>query len=260
VDGSKARGFTSSANPSGDPFDVDYVAHEIGHQFSGRHTWTSNQGSCSDTTQFQATASYEPGSGSTIMAYAGICAPDNVQNNSDPYFHTRNYDEIVAFRASGSGSTCGTLSATGNSPPAINAGPDCTIPRNTPFTLTATGSDPNGDAVTYLWEQFDLGTHGQLPAAGNTTGPLFRSRPATSSPSRIFPQLSDILSGAATPWETLPNVDRTLNFRVTARDNRAGGGGVDYDAMVVTVSGDPFGFTFPTPSSALECGGSANVQ
>jgi hypothetical protein len=260
VDASKARGFTSSANPSGDPYDVDYVAHEIGHQFSGNHTWTSNNGSCSAAAQFQAAAAYEPGSGSTIMAYAGICSPDNVQNNSDAYFHTRSYDEIVAFRTSGNGSTCGTVTNTGNNPPAINAGPDCTIPRNTPFTLTATGSDPDGHAVTYNWEQFDAGPWGQLPAGTNTTGPLFRSRPATSSPSRTFPRMADILSGVATPWETLANVDRTLNFRATARDNQAGGGGVDYDSMVVTVSGAPFAFTFPTTSSNLECGGSANVQ
>ena len=260
VDASKARGFTSSANPSGDPFDVDYVAHEIGHQFSGNHTWTSNNGSCAAAAQFQAAAAYEPGSGSTIMAYAGICSPDNVQSNSDAYFHTRSYDEIVAFRTSGNGSTCGTVTATSNNPPAINAGPDCTIPRNTPFTLTATGSDPDGQAVTFNWEQFDLGTWGQLPAGTNTAGPLFRSRPATSSPSRTFPRMVDILSGAATPWETLANVNRTLNFRVTARDNQAGGGGVDYDSMVVTVSGAPFAFTFPTASSNLECGGTANVQ
>ena len=260
VDATKARGYTSSANPSGDPFDVDYVAHEIGHQFSGNHTWTSNNGSCNAAAQFQAAAAYEPGSGSTIMAYAGICSPDNVQNNSDAYFHTRSYDEIVAFRTSGNGSTCGTLTATSNNPPTINAGPDCTIPRNTPFTLTATGSDPDGQAVTFNWEQFDAGPWGQLPAGTNTTGPLFRSRPATSSSSRTFPRMVDILSGAATPWETLANVDRTLNFRVTARDNQAGGGGVDYDSMVVTVSGAPFAFTFPTTSSNLECGGTANVQ
>jgi hypothetical protein len=260
VTGAKARGFTSHVNPSGDPYDVDYVAHEIGHQFSGSHTWTSNQGSCSDAGQFQAASAYEPGSGSTIMAYAGICSPDNVQNNSDAYFHTRNYDQILTYRTVGNGSTCGTISNTGNNPPSINAGPNCTIPRNTPFTLTAVGSDPDGDAVNFLWEQFNLGTHGQTPAADNTTGPLFRSRPATSSPSRTFPRMEDILSGVATPWEVLPNVDRTLNFRVTARDNRAGGGGVDYDAMTVTVSGAPFAFTFPGAGSALECGGSATVQ
>ena len=150
------------------------------------------------------------------------------------------------------------MAATGNAPPAIDAGPDCTIPRNTPFTLTATGSDPDG--ITFNWEQFDAGTHGQLPAPGNTTGPMFRSRPATASPSRTFPRYADILSGAATPWEVLPNADRTMNFRVTARDNRAGGGGVDYDARVVTVSGNPFALTFPSSGSPLECAGPETVQ
>ncbi|MGE5814411.1 MAG: reprolysin-like metallopeptidase, partial [Acidobacteriota bacterium] len=127
VTGSKARGYTSRPNPSGDPFDIDYVAHEIGHQFSGSHTWTSNQGSCSDAGQFQSASSYEPGSGSTIMAYAGICSPDDVQANSDAYFHTRSYDQIVQYRTSGSGNSCGTASNTGNNAPTINAGPDCTI-------------------------------------------------------------------------------------------------------------------------------------
>ena len=260
VTGSKARGFTSRPTPSGDPFDIDFVAHEIGHQFAGNHTWTSNTGSCADAGQFVAGAAFEPGSGSTIMLYAGICSPQDVQSNSDAYFHTRNYDEIVAFRTSGAGNTCGTATGTGNNAPIVDAGPNCTIPRNTPFTLTATGSDPDGHALTYLWEQFDLGTHGQIPAAGNATGPMFRSRPATSSSSRTFPRFQDILSGAATPWEVLANVDRTLNFRVTARDNRPGGGGVDFDSMAVTVSGDPFGFVFPASGSSLECGGPATVQ
>lgn len=258
VAGSKARGFTSRNNPTGDPFDIDYVAHEMGHQFGGNHTWTSNSNACSDAGQFVAGAAFEPGSGSTIMSYAGICSPDDVQPNSDAYFHTRNYDEILAFRTSGNGSTCGTTAATGNTAPTIDAGPNCTIPRNTPFTLTATGSDPDG--ITFNWEQFDAGSHGQLPAPGNTTGPMFRSRPATASASRTFPRFIDILSGAATPFEVLPNVDRTMNFRATARDNRAAGGGVDYDSMVVTVSGAPFGLTAPAMGSSLECGGTTSVQ
>ena len=122
----------------------------------------------------------------------------------------------------------------------MDAGLDYTIPRATPFTLTAVAaSDPNGDALTYDWEEFDLGPAG-VPAPGNALGPLFRSRPATASPGRTLPRFPDLLSGVATPWEVLPNVDRTLNFRVTVRDNEPGGGGVDYDSMLVTVSGAPF--------------------
>ncbi len=249
--GSKALGATSLANPSGDVFDVDFVAHEMGHQFSGSHTWNGTSGSCS-AAQFQANSSYEPASGSTIMAYAGICAGQNVQANSNDYFHTRSFDQITAYR-DGTGA-CGTVTATGNNPPTVEAGPDCFIPTSTPFTLTAEGDDVDGDALTYCWEQFDLGTQDGNPQPTFVTGPLFRSRPPTSETSRTFPRFVDILSGAATPYEVLPSVDRTLNFRVTVRDNQASGGGVDYDSMTVIVIGTPFEVTFPAAGDSLECG------
>jgi len=257
VSGSKARGATSLANPSGDVFDVDFVSHEIGHQFSGSHTWNGSSGSCS-AGQFVATSAFEPGSGSTIMAYAGICGGQNVQANSDDYFHVRSFDQITAYRDTGNG-TCGTDSATGNTPPTVEAGANCTIPTSTPFRLTAIGDDANGDALTYCWEQYDAGTRDGLPQSTFTTGPLFRSRDPITSTARVFPRFEDILSGAATTWEVLPSVNRTLNFRVTARDNRAGAGGVDWDAMVVTVAGDPFGFTGPVAGDALECGQSEEI-
>ncbi len=254
--GSKARGGTSLGNPSGDTFDVDFVAHEMGHQMGGRHTFNGNVGSCGGTNRF-ASSAYEPGSGTTIMAYAGICGSQNVQAHSDDYFHVHSFDQITGFRDGGG--ACGTLAATGNGAPSVDAGLDYTIPQATPFTLTAVGaSDPNGDSVTYNWEQFDLGPAG-VPAPGDAQGPLFRSRPATTSPSRTLPRFPDLLSGVATPWEVLPNVDRDLNFRVTVRDNRANGGGVDYDSMVVHVSGAPFKITSPLSAGALECGASGSI-
>lgn len=253
----KARGATSLANPSGDVFDVDYVSHEIGHQFSGSHTWNGNTGSCS-AGQFVAHSAFEPGSGSTIMAYAGICTGQNVQSNSDDYFHVRSFDQITNYRDTGAG-TCGSDSATGNTPPSVEAGANCTIPTSTPFRLTADGDDADGDALTYAWEQYDAGTRDGLPQSTFTSGPLFRSWDPVSSPTRVFPRFEDVLAGSSPTWEVLPSVNRTMNFRVTVRDNRAGGGGVDWDSMVVTVAGDPFGVTVPSAGATLECGDSEEI-
>ena len=252
--GSKGRGGTSLGDPQGDVFDVDYVAHEIGHQFNGNHTFNGTTSSCGGGNRNGGTA-YEPGSGTTIQAYAGICGAENVQSNSDPYFHSISFDEMTAFRDGGG--NCGPQTATGNNPPSVNAGPDFTIPTGTPFVLTASGSDPDGDALTFTWEQMDLGD--ASPPPNNANGPLFRSRTGTTSPARTFPRMADILSNAATPWERLPTVNRTANFRATARDNRAGGGGVNYDAMVLTFAGAPFSVTAPNGGETIGCGCTTNV-
>ena len=250
----KARGGTGRPNPSGDPYDVDYVAHELGHQLSASHTWTGTQNSCS-ADQFTATSAFEPGSGSTIMGYAGICAGDNLQANSDAYFHVRSIDQITDFRNdAGTGGSCGTLAAIPNTPPGVNAGPNFTIPRDTPFVLTASGGDADGQPLTFAWEQYDTGAQVTgIPPATQATGPLFRSFSPTASASRTFPRIEALLGTAASPWEVLPNVDRTLNFRVTARDNRANGGGTDFAQMTVTVAGAPFFVSSPNAASTLQC-------
>jgi len=251
----KARGGTGRGNPVGDPYDVDYVAHEVGHQLDASHTWTSNQGFCS-AGQFAAASAFEPGSGTTIMAYAGICGGDDIQPNSDALYHVRSIDQITDFRNNaGSGASCGAVSNTGNAPPAVNAGADYTIPRDTPFVLTATAGDPDGDALSFAWEQYDAGAQvGGIPPATQATGPLFRSFLPSSSASRTLPRIEALLGTVSSPWEVLPDVDRTMNFRVTARDNRANGGGTDFDQMTVTVSGAPFFVSAPSGSSSLQCG------
>ena len=234
--GNKARGVTGNSNPVGDGYDIDYVAHEMGHQFSGNHTFNGATGSCSGANRNGSTA-YEPGSGTTIQAYAGICGVDDIQPHSDPYFHSISFDEISTFVEAG-GAACRVVTATGNTLPVITAmnNNGANIPLGTPFTLTGAATDADGDAITYNWEEWDLGAQGLWNAgASTTTAPLFKSRIPKTSGSRTFPDMAVILAGypaspAATmdglKGETLPLTARLLKFRLTVRDNRVNGGGV----------------------------------
>jgi hypothetical protein len=251
---SKARGVTGQPNPVGDPFDIDYVAHEMGHQYGANHTQNNN---CNRASH----AAYEPGSASTIMGYAGICSP-NVQNNSDALFHGFSIQEMMANITVGNSSTCPQTVIPANAPPFVDAGPDRIIPRSTPFILTATAGDPNpGNALTYTWEQMDNQVSTQPPLSTNTGGPNFRALLPSTSPSRYMPALPAVINNTTPVWEVLSSVSRTFNFRVTVRDNFAGAGCNAQDNMVVTVSGTtgPFLVTQPNTNVSWQTGTTQTV-
>lgn len=275
---SKARGFTSLSPPRGDVFDIDYVAHELGHQLGANHTWFG----CGGGGQWTQTSAMEPGSGSTIMAYAGIC-PDDLQPNSDAYFHARSFTQIVtrlALNETSSPPTCGSNTDTGNTAPTVSPVASMTIPEQTPFQLTASASDGEGDTLTYNWEQTDTASSSASPSTtgDNGTAPLFRSYNATLTPTRVFPAMAYILNNANVPpynitWvpasgsapfysgEILPNPSsgtRLMNFRATVRDNNAAGGGVAFATAQVTATSAAGPFVVNNPTGTL-AGGSTQA-
>ncbi|MGB0881625.1 MAG: reprolysin-like metallopeptidase, partial [Vicingaceae bacterium] len=253
----KARGVTGQGAPVGDPFDIDYVAHEMGHQFGGNHTQNN---SCNRNS---ATA-VEPGSASSIMGYAGICAP-NVQNNSDDHYNGISVEEMSVF-ISGGGSTCGVVTATVNASPVITGtNGNITIPGGTPFALTATATDPNAaNVLSYCWEQIDNQVSTQPPVATAIGGPNFRSNSPSTSPTRYFPNLTDLMAGGPFTWEVLPTANRTMNFRVTVRDNAGPLPEVsctDIQDVTVTIdaSSGPFVENYPSAAGISWTGGTSET-
>ena len=253
---SKARGVTGSPSPVGDAFDIDYVAHEMGHQFSGNHSFNGNAGSCAGGNRNASTA-WEPGSGSTIMGYAGICSPQDLQSNSDALFHSGNVIEITNFTQTGGGNSCPVVTNTGNTPPTVTISTrGFTIPVSTPFALTGSATDAETPgALTYCWEEFDLGAAG-APTAPVGNAPIFRSFNPVASPTRTFPKLSNLLNNTTTIGEILPTYTRVLKFRLAVRDNSAGGGGINFDTVTFNVNSGsgPFLVTSPNTSVTLNAG------
>ena len=226
----KGSGITSpgSGAPQGDAFDIDYVAHEMAHQLGANHTFSRSESGTN--------VNFEPGSGSTIMGYAGITgANTDVQAHSDAYFHTASIDQVQANLISKP--TVGTETEITNQPPLISSLPTYTIPKSTAFVLTATATDPDGDTLSYCWEQVDNSAESSFTTKAQigtlATGASFRSLTPTDSPTRYFPKLSTVLAGAVkneNDWEAASTVNRQTKFRVTVRDNK----GVDSQTATAT--------------------------
>ncbi|MGN7866068.1 reprolysin-like metallopeptidase [Chryseobacterium sp. 22458] len=255
---SKGAGWTAHNFPEGDKFDIDYVAHEMGHQLGAGHSYTYRSS--------QADQKVEPGSGSTIMAYTGITTLSDVQFNSNDYYHT---NSITQIRNKLNSLTCGVNTPFADAAPNINAGLDYTIPKSTPFVLKATTTDVANAAYTYVWEQTDQAAAAQIGAGdisaaypAKPTGPTFRSFAPVNSLVRYFPDFNKVLAGVlSTRWEAVSSIARGLNFAVTVRNNNPLQPQVSKDAMTVTVdaASGPFQVTAPVFGQSLNSGGTVNV-
>ncbi len=232
---SKARGISGTTQPLGNYF-FTTIMHELGHQFGGHHTQNNDCNRNSSTAM-------ETGSGSTIISYGGVCSP-NVVSARDEYYHA------ISLQQMGSTITnsCGTIVSTNNNPPIVDAGSDRWLPISTPFQLTSTASDPDGDPLTYCWEQMDNTPAVAPPISTSTVGPAFRSFPPTDNPTRYFPRLFDLIGDYGYFWEELPSVERSMKFRVTVRDNNIGYGCTAEDDLNLNFVENigPFVVTYPS--------------
>lgn len=241
----KARGVSGTSRPDRSSF-ITLFAHEVGHQFNAPHSFNGSTSNCKDNRS--GSSAVEPHSGSTIMSYAGICGSENLRGGKDTFFHNSSLTFMNDFvENSNRGGRCAVLTPLSNTAPIVEAGEDGAIPALTPFTLTGQASDADGDDLTHIWEQLDIGPANDGPGDFVDDGqrPLFRSFQPSPTPSRTFPQLAQVLSGDILMGEVLPTEDRDLTFRMTARDGK---GGVTDDERILRVSAAAGPFIVETPT------------
>jgi subtilisin-like proprotein convertase family protein len=257
VDFQKGSGITSPADgvPAGDFFDIDYVAHELGHQLGANHTFSEN---------IEGTGvNVEPGSGSTIMAYAGIME-NNVQSNSDDYF---TYRSILQIQNNLVNKACANNITLNNPALTITSGGNWTIPNGTAFILTGT-NPTNNSGATFTWEQNNSAT-GAVTGANSIcyptkpAGPNFRSLPPSDTPVRYMPAFSSVLNNnLTTTWESVLTIGRSMAFTLTARDNVPNGGQTSTASANITVNANvgPFAVTSQDVSGiSYDLGSTQNI-
>lgn len=253
----KGRGTTCNFTSNVTAVMLNTGAHEFGHQLSAGHTWSNcpgQEGQLSDGT------AWEPGSGSTILSYQGACGPSNIPGGGNIIYHAGTIGQIWSYTRTGGGAQCGLTFESANHAPEIiwpyNDG--FNIPISTPFELEAAAIDEDGNAMTYAWNQMNLGPSAPLgQQIGNS--PSFRTYDPSNSPKRSFPRLPVLLNNGFEDTELLPAYSRNLKFRFVVRDNNVdeGSGGVTWQELSfnATASAGPFLVTYPNEGTETWTGG-----
>lgn len=258
----KGAGVTCHNNSNLESIVTRVLSHEMGHQMAASHTFSS----CGQTDQLSLGTAFEPGSGTTIMSYAGGCGSDNVTGNNDDYYHVGSLDQMLSYTnwVNQDAYLCAQKIDISNTVPSvkINKTGGFTIPVSTPFELTGEAFDLEDDPMTYVWEQYDAG--GPSPY-GSPTGnvPIFRSLRPNDKITRFFPNASRILANRLSEKdELLPTYSRQLTFRFVVRDNNPLGGAANWEQIRFFVSDQagPFKMIYPFFDEKFEVGQKIKVQ
>lgn len=248
----KRRGVSCSGNPVGDRFYVELVCHEIGHQMGSRHSFNHCRGENENLP-----TGYEPGSGTSIMAYAGLCGPNNVSTITDPYYNIGSLESITAYMFGDLGSDCAEETERPGQVPTLefpfDASVPAVIPASTPFELTAGATEDDPDLL-YCWEQYDASPFNCNTNDPTDNCPLFRSFPPTTNPTRVFPRIQTLINQGNSRWEKLPDYSRSMKFMCTLRDWDPDGGSLDWDVVELEVDADAGPFTVENISGSYDFG------